>query len=205
MLMVWRQLKLLLAPSSLGVVLYCIATTVVLVGSVFSSLVSRFITFSNTPDAPALLHSYIRESLLSSTSYSILGPATTFVLWASLGAVVYLIAWSLVSVFIVARNDFVIGTKYTSIETHGHLLYWTEMATRLLVRLGAGLLIVILTAVVVGIWYPVSVTIIKTVVAGEAPSSYWFYGLVSIVGWLLVWHLYTVFVRLALLKTRIIS
>lgn len=203
--MIVRQLKLLLTPSLLGIGLYSLATVIILLSSVFSSLVSRFITFSNTPDAPVLLQSYIHSGLVSSTHYSILGPATTFVLWASFGAIIYLMAWGLVNIYAMARNDFVIGTKFTSIETHGHLLYWLETAARLLVRLCAVLLIVILTTVVVGIWYPVSVTIVKAIAAGGAPGQYWLYGLLSILGWLLVWHLYIIFIRLALLRTRIVA
>lgn len=203
--MVARQLKLLISPSLWGIIVYVIATAIVLLTSIFSSLISDFVSFSNTPDAPALLQSYIHSSLTTSTSYSLLGPATTFVLWASFGAIIYLLAWGLLSAFAVARNDFVIGTKFTSIETHGHLVYWLETLARLLVRLSGIVLIVILTVFAVGVWYPVSVTIVKTVAAGGIGGSYWFYDVISVVGWLLIWHLYIIFIRLALLRTRIIS
>jgi hypothetical protein len=200
-----RHLQQLLTPSPLGIVIYCAATVVVLVGSIFSSLVSHFIDFSDVPEAPGLIHSYLHSGLVNSTAASIFGSASTFVLWTSFGALIYLVAWSLVSTYAAAHNDFVIGTTYTSIETHGHLLFWLEIVARLLMRVCAALLIVILTIIVVSLWYPVSVTILKSITSGGAPMSYWLYSLLSIVGWLLVWHLYVIFVRLALLRTRIIG
>lgn len=128
---------------------------------------------------------------------------TNALIWAAVGAVVYMIVWGIVSLTIAVRNEVTLEVAYTSVDKHGKLAHITEIAGRGLFRACAMLLIVFLTLVSTQIWYPVSIIMSKDF-TNELGNLYsWELAIMSVVGWVFVFHFYVVLVRLAMLRTRL--
>jgi hypothetical protein len=202
--MLKTQIKRLLSPSGMGWLLYTLVSLAILIGSTGTKLMEQLGLHAGLAQIFNLAGSYINSGLAYIDSNQAMGRLVLYIVWAGVGAIIYLLFWMCINVYIVLRNDLVIGTKFTSIQTHGHLKYWLETISRALVQLGAVLLVGLLTVIVAHVWYPVSVALFGAWIHDWSSASYWAALLTAVIGWMLVCHLYVVLARLALLRTRII-
>lgn len=202
--MLKTRVKQLLSPTGMGWLAYAITSFVILIGSAKTRLVNQLGIHDSQAQIVALAKQYFNSGLLHTDHNQAISRLIIYILWASVGAVVYLLLWVGANIYVALRNDLVIGTRFTNVGTHGRLKFWIETASRALVQLGAVLLIALLTVVVVQVWYPVSVALFDTWIGSWNIVSYWAMLAVALLGWLVTCHLYVILVRLALLRTRII-
>lgn len=202
--MLKTQIKQLLSPTGIGWLVYVLISLAILIGSAGTRVLDQLGLHASQAQIISLAKQYLNTGLLHIDHNQALGNLTLYIVWGSVGAVIYLLLWAGANAYVAVRNDLVIGTKFTTVGTHGHLKFWLETASRALVQLGAILLIVLLTIVVVQVWYPVSVALFDAWASSWNVVNYWAMLAVALLGWLIVCHLYVILARLALLRTRII-
>jgi hypothetical protein len=198
-----RLLRELLQPSLLGVFLYILASAAILTASTASSIIDQVTLPENRYYFGQLFHQYTGDALSRLDGVETLGRMTIFLVWASAGAAVYIVVWLLINAYIALHNDVVIGTTYTSINTHGHARYWGELTARGLFRGCAMVLILLIASGVMQVWFPLSITMFKVWSGDFIVPINWVYLLEAFVGWILVFHILTILLRLVLLRTRV--
>lgn len=192
-------------PSTMSGLLYVITTAVILIGSNMTAIVYQVSTPDNQYYFGLLVHQYTDAVFSKLNQTELIGQITVFLVWASAGAAAYILVWFILDTYIVIHNDIVIGTTYTSVETHGHARYWIELCRRGLFRASAVLLILLLTSITVQIWYPLSVTMVGIWVTNVHLLPNWGLLLEAVLGWIVVLHIGVVFLRLVLLRTRVFA
>jgi hypothetical protein len=197
--------KDLLTPSALGCVLYAVTSVVILLGSNLTPLVYQLTIPDNQYYFSQLFHNYTSAAFSKLDQTQALGQVTTFLLWASVGAAVYIIIWMSLNSYIALRNDVVIGTTYTNFGESGRVKYWLEIIARSAFRLSAIFAILFTASVTIQIWYPISITMFGIWVNDYSIPLNWVLMLEAIAGWVVVLHLLVIFMRLMFLRTRIMD
>lgn len=188
----------------MGWIVYIVMSLAILISSTKTQLIDQLNLHASLAQIVALTKHYLDNGLLYTDHHQAIGIVITYILWASVGAAIYLLFWVGANAYVAFRNDVVIGTKFTSVGTHGHLKFWLETISRALVQLGAILLIALLSVVAVQVWYPVSAALFGAWINNWGTVTYWAMLAAALLGWLLACHLYVILIRLALLRTRII-
>jgi hypothetical protein len=198
-----RLFTQLLIPSGAELLVGTLVTSAILILSNITSLTALL----GTPDShytfKGLVGSYTHAAFDQFGQSATLARLTNFLLWAGAGALVYLAVWLVFDSYTMIRNDVVIGTTYTSTYRNTRMRYWAELTVRSVVRVCAVLLILLVTAVAVQIWYPLSILMFGAWVNDFTVGIHWAYMLEAFVGWIIVLHLGTIFMRLSLLRTRV--
>jgi len=132
-----------------------------------------------------------------------LASVTAFLLWAGAGAIVYIIVWLIINAYIALHNDVVIGTTYISSDIHGRGKYWGLLTARGLFRGSAMILILLLTAGVMQVWFPLSIDMFKIWSSDFTASINWLYLSEAFFGWIVVLHVMVILFRLVMLRTRV--
>lgn len=201
-----RKLYLeLLTPSALEIVVAALLSVAILVVSNTTSLTYQLGTPDNRYYFRKLLNEYVGTAFGHLSQAAALGRITNFLIWAGAGAVTYLIIWLAFGSYVGLRNDVVVGTVYMSGSGTGHARYWAELIGRGLTRLGSVLLILLLAAVAVQVWYPLSIVMFRVWINDFTVPVNWVIMAEAFFGWMVVLHLGAVLLRLSMLRTRIFA
>lgn len=113
----------LLSPSITGMFAYTFISFAILVAANFHSLGPKAVISPETSGLSNLFHGNITSFLNWLNSLSFAPHAVLFMLYASLGALLYVIAWLIISAFLTAENNLVVGATYTTFGTNNHRNY----------------------------------------------------------------------------------
>lgn len=196
----WKEL---LTPSIGGTALYIALSSAVLIGSTFTPLLYHFTTPDNRFYFDELIRQYTSAMVTSFSQSALIGRITVALVWCGVGAAVYVLGWLLVNVYVIARNDIVIGTMFTSVDQRGHTTFWVELTARAAFRLSAIVLILLVAALTVQVWYPVSATMFSVWANGLGSPFGWALAFEAFWGWFILLHTGAVLLRLMLLRTRV--
>lgn len=184
-------------------VAYTLVTITILVVSSAAQIINQITTLDNRYYFDQLVHTYTSILFDSINRSALIGRVTLFLSWAGIGAIVYMLVWFSYNSYLAVRNDIIIGTKYTGFYRQSHTAFWTNLLARSSFRLCATLLLLLLTTIVVQIWYPVSVTIFKLWLNNLASPYDWLLLFEAFWGWFMALHIGVILLRLVLLRLRI--
>lgn len=199
---IWREL---FTPSLMGSFGYTLAAVLILVGSNVTSLVYKLTTPDNQYYFSRLFHDYASATFGKINENQTIGQITLFLVWASVGAAIYVVLWLGINIYVALHNDIVVGTSYTSVAVHGHAAYWAETTGRGLFRVCALLLLFLLVSITTQIWYPLSILMFRIWADNFYLLANWGLLLEAFLGWCVVLHVVVILLRLALLRTRIFA
>lgn len=191
--------KKLLVPTPLELVVYSVLGAIILLAGNTQYLISSLLGTYETQS----FNSLINDHLVSVNSSELMGHFVNVFIWAVIGAVAYIIVWAIINSISGIHNDVIIGTEFTQYQPESRTHYWTAVMTRSIFRLAAGLLLIALSVFVVTLVYPVSITLVRWLIARPAALTNWLWMLVAILAWVLVFYLYTVLLRLLVLRSRV--
>jgi len=198
-----RMLRELLEPSIMSGSVYVFVTVAILIASTASSLVDQFTIPDNRYYFGQLIHQYSSDAFGRIDNVGPLASVTAFLVWAGAGAIVYVVVWLFINAYIALHNDVVIGTTYTSSGTHGRAKYWGELAARGLFRGCAMILMLLVVAGVVQVWFPLSIDMFKVWSGDFSVPISWLYVVEAFAGWMIVLHVLVILLRLVFLRTRV--
>jgi len=192
----------LLLPSSIELVISFIATLIILSVSNISSLFTNIIGTSENETFQELYKQY-GANFSRLGNQAALGKFSNYVIWGIIGAALYIIAWLVINGVIALKNDVIIGTRFTSLETHAKSKYWTETIARTLVRAGAVIVLLFVISWTIQVWLPISAQLFHRWFIYRNILGYWRMGLGALLGWMLVFHGMVILLRLVFLRVRL--
>lgn len=195
-----KQIRLLISPTGMGAfICVCAAFTIIFFSSFLPVINNYFVPAGASLNK--ILSGQWHSGLSLIGKIPLINSAAYYLLWAGVGALCYCLVWIVFSAANAAHNDFVIGTKYV----HGRQskLYWFQFTERFLLRLSAALLILALTELSINFWYPTSTFIMNRWTHSFTDVSYLLDAVIVFIGWLLIFHIYIILLRLVLLRLRI--
>lgn len=197
-------IKGLLKPSAVGIVLYIVFGFILMLSTGVNNILDRFISQNNNEQMTSLIHNYTKLVMNIFSQSTIISKITIFLLWASVGAIAYILIWFLVNTFIDVGNDIIIGTHYVGGPKHVKAKYWSIFFVRSLLR-GGGLLLLLVLTILVQVWHPISAVLLLKLLNHLTTPINWLLVVLSFIIWVLILHIYVVLIRLTLLRTRIIE
>jgi len=198
--MVVKSFLKLLQPSTVEFVVTFLFTMLILVISNSSTIFFSIVGNSENATLQTLVRQYTHQ--LTFQSSDVFGRITTLLLWGFIGAVVYVLAWLAINAYISVRNDLVIGTFFVR-PVNSRRQYWFDTVGRLLLRLGAAIMLLFLVLWTMIAWLPASIELFHRYLAYIGILPYARTAIVAILGWLVILHLMVVLLRVVLLRIRI--
>ena len=183
-----KQIRIMLSPSGSGLVLYVsISVIVVFLGS-FLPLVNKL--FAGTHYTfNSLISSYWHDTLRFISKAPFANQALEYLIWAAVGAFCYCLVWIIFNSYFAARNDVMIGTHFL-FQGDSRKIYWIEVSLRVILRLCAIILLLILTVFFVSFLYPASSAVMDQWVKHINVLHYALYALFAFSGLVVTFHIY---------------
>lgn len=198
------MLRDLVSPSAMSGLLCAIASAAVLLVGNATTIIYQIGTADNQYYFNRLAHQYLNATFSRLNEAQLIGQLTVFLVWAGIGAALYVLLWLGVNSYIALHNEFVIGTTYTTVEAHGRLRYAMELGARGIFRACSIVLILLLAAMAVQVWYPIAATLFGIWVNNVSVLFDWAFLLEALIGWALVLHTFVILLRLVMLRTRVL-
>jgi len=131
-----------------------------------------------------------------------LGTYFLFGLWFLIGAVVYMLLWTLATILIDMQRDIRVSSSFVHPQSWHKSDYWLSVAGRATIRLAGAIALVVYGVIWGTSFAPVWITSFETLFAQGATAAHVTDALVAAVGVALTLHLASILLRVTLLRTR---
>lgn len=120
------------------------------------TLIGRTMVFFQGNSAIETIHQPLTQALFTTSLETYLPNLSSFILWAGVGALLYLLVWCAISILTYLRNDIVIAKLFHHPDNFSRAGYWSGIVIRSLARFAAGVVLLITALYVVKLgryWY----------------------------------------------------
>lgn len=142
-------------PSALESVFVVVLSVLVLAVSSFEQIISRFIIQDSVKqDFLQTLNNYSQLVLDALSTVSFLADVTTLLVWAGVGAVVYVLAWLIMSNIVDVSAHVLVSHRYVMPVTSSRREYWLIFLARKLFVISLALVMALYGVVIIQVVWP---------------------------------------------------
>jgi hypothetical protein len=201
-----KPLKQLLIPTLSEVIIYSLLSVGILaLTNVKSILDIPLLPQSASSSVGNIFHQYADSTFLRIDQVQAIGRLTNVLIWASVGAVTYIILWGISSLFVGVHNEMVVSMSYAEIGRNHKKSFWTSELSRGIFRACSLLLILLLTSFAVQVLVPASTQMVKIWINQPANVKNCLYAVIGFLDVAILMYLYAVLLRLFFMRSRVFS
>lgn len=140
-----------LRPYNEGTIFYLLVTA----GVVISAWINRLRVTETGFEVVRLVQESLRFSLDEISQFTSQSRALVFVFWFTIGSIVYILVWLIANVGIDLYNDIIISSAFVHPKSFKQSSFWGAIASRVLLRIAATLLLVLYGAFWIQVLLPI--------------------------------------------------
>lgn len=201
-----KPLKQLLIPTLSQLIIYSLLGAGILVLANLKLILGiPLLPESASSSVGNIFHQYADSTFLQIDQFQAIGRLTNVLIWASVGAITYIILWGISSFFVAAHNEVIMGMSYAEIGRNHKKSFWSSEVAKGIFRGCVLLLILLLTSFAIQVLVPASVQLVKIWINQPTLPKNILYAVIGFLDMVVLMYLYTVLLRLFFMRARVFS
>lgn len=200
-----EKLAKLFVPTRIELVVYGISSIVIFIIFSFSSFLDTIVGNDFGEQVGKIWSGAIDSFLDEISQFQLSAQASLIIFWVIFAVILYVVVNVAHNLWVEARNDIVVEEQFVHPMHYSHDNFWVLLVQRSAFRLAMVIILIVYTYAVFNLLLPLWLNFFHLWINNLTSITDWFFLIVAFAGMGVTMHLYVVFVRLFLMRVRVLE